>query len=107
VLLRVALRILRAADGASVRHRPHLRRAVGNLIDRMRFGAVVDFVDVHFRGWHGRRSTSPTRRSRWASWCWRSRCRRAITLRSRLSVTMLTVEPVSAGARLDRGSASG
>ena len=26
--------------------------AVGNLIDRTRFGAVVDFVDVHFRGWH-------------------------------------------------------
>jgi signal peptidase II len=26
--------------------------AVGNLIDRARFGAVVDFVDVHWRGWH-------------------------------------------------------
>ncbi len=26
--------------------------AVGNLIDRTRLGAVVDFVDVHFRGWH-------------------------------------------------------
>lgn len=26
--------------------------AVGNLIDRARFGAVVDFVDVYFRGWH-------------------------------------------------------
>jgi len=26
--------------------------AVGNLIDRARFGAVVDFVDVHYRGWH-------------------------------------------------------
>ena len=26
--------------------------AVGNLIDRSRFGAVVDFVDVHWRGWH-------------------------------------------------------
>ena len=26
--------------------------AVGNLIDRGRFGAVVDFVDVHWRGWH-------------------------------------------------------
>lgn len=26
--------------------------AVGNLIDRARFGAVVDFVDVHVSGWH-------------------------------------------------------
>ena len=26
--------------------------AVGNLIDRARFGAVVDFVDVHWHGWH-------------------------------------------------------
>lgn len=26
--------------------------AVGNLIDRARFGAVVDFVDLHARGWH-------------------------------------------------------
>jgi signal peptidase II len=26
--------------------------AIGNLIDRARFGAVVDFVDVHYRGWH-------------------------------------------------------
>jgi signal peptidase II len=26
--------------------------AVGNLIDRGRFGAVVDFIDVHWRAWH-------------------------------------------------------
>lgn len=26
--------------------------AVGNVIDRMRFGAVVDFVDAHGWGWH-------------------------------------------------------
>jgi lipoprotein signal peptidase len=26
--------------------------AVGNVIDRLRFGAVVDFVDVHAAGWH-------------------------------------------------------
>ena len=26
--------------------------AVGNLIDRLRFGYVVDFVDFHFAGWH-------------------------------------------------------
>ena len=26
--------------------------AVGNLVDRARFGAVVDFVDVHWEGWH-------------------------------------------------------
>jgi signal peptidase II len=26
--------------------------AVGNLIDRARFGAVVDFIDVYYRAWH-------------------------------------------------------
>lgn len=26
--------------------------AVGNVIDRLRFGAVVDFLDVHAGGWH-------------------------------------------------------
>ena len=26
--------------------------AVGNLVDRLRLGYVVDFVDVHWRGWH-------------------------------------------------------
>lgn len=26
--------------------------ALGNVIDRMRFGAVVDFLDVHAAGWH-------------------------------------------------------
>jgi lipoprotein signal peptidase len=26
--------------------------AIGNVIDRIRFGAVVDFVDVHAWGWH-------------------------------------------------------
>ena len=26
--------------------------AAGNLIDRARFGAVVDFLDVYWRGWH-------------------------------------------------------
>jgi signal peptidase II len=26
--------------------------AIGNAIDRLRFGYVVDFIDVHARGWH-------------------------------------------------------
>ncbi len=26
--------------------------AVGNLIDRLRYGEVVDFLDVHMGGWH-------------------------------------------------------
>jgi signal peptidase II len=26
--------------------------AVGNLIDRISLGYVVDFIDVHYRGWH-------------------------------------------------------
>lgn len=53
VLLRVALRILpsggwreQAAIGLI------FGGAIGNLIDRTRFGAVVDFVDVYVRDWH-------------------------------------------------------
>jgi signal peptidase II len=26
--------------------------AIGNVVDRLRFGAVVDFLDVHAAGWH-------------------------------------------------------
>lgn len=26
--------------------------ALGNVVDRLRFGAVVDFLDFHVRGWH-------------------------------------------------------
>lgn len=26
--------------------------ALGNVIDRVRFGAVVDFLDIHVAGWH-------------------------------------------------------
>lgn len=26
--------------------------AIGNLIDRVRLGYVVDFIDVHYQGWH-------------------------------------------------------
>ena len=53
VLVRVALRVLpqggwagRLAIGLIV------GGAVGNLIDRARFGAVVDFVDVYYGTWH-------------------------------------------------------
>lgn len=29
-----------------------LAGAIGNLIDRVRFGGVIDFLDVHYGGWH-------------------------------------------------------
>ncbi|MFA7541086.1 MAG: signal peptidase II, partial [Lysobacterales bacterium] len=29
-----------------------LSGAIGNVIDRLRFGHVVDFIDVHWQGWH-------------------------------------------------------
>lgn len=29
-----------------------LAGALGNVIDRIRFGHVVDFIDVHWQGWH-------------------------------------------------------
>jgi signal peptidase II len=53
VLARVAMRVL--ADGgwlARLSVALIFGGAVGNLIDRARFGAVVDFVDAHFRGYH-------------------------------------------------------
>jgi signal peptidase II len=53
VLARVALRVLPA--GGVVDHVAIgliFGGAIGNLIDRARFGAVVDFVDLHVRGYH-------------------------------------------------------
>jgi signal peptidase II len=53
VLARVAMRVL-AGGGWPARLSVALifGGAVGNLIDRARFGAVVDFVDAHYRGYH-------------------------------------------------------
>ena len=53
VLARLALRVL--ADGGWLGRLSValiFGGAVGNLIDRARFGAVVDFVDVHVSGYH-------------------------------------------------------
>jgi signal peptidase II len=53
VLARVALRVLPAGGWVGrVAIGLIFGGAVGNLIDRARFGAVVDFVDVHWRDWH-------------------------------------------------------
>ena len=53
VLARVAVRVL-AGGGWPARLSIALifGGAVGNLIDRARFGAVVDFVDVYYGTWH-------------------------------------------------------
>lgn len=53
ILARVAVRVL--AEGGRIDTFAIglvFGGAVGNLIDRARFGAVVDFVDVYFRGFH-------------------------------------------------------
>jgi signal peptidase II len=53
VLARVALRILPEGGWTGLLAVALIfGGAIGNLIDRVRFGAVVDFVDVHWRGWH-------------------------------------------------------
>jgi signal peptidase II len=53
VLVRVALRVLPAGGRmGAVAIGLVFGGAVGNLIDRARFGAVVDFVDVHWHAWH-------------------------------------------------------
>ncbi len=53
VVARVAVRLL-ADGGGPARWSVALLfgGAVGNLIDRARLGAVVDFVDVHYGGYH-------------------------------------------------------
>ena len=53
VLARVAVRVV--GDGGWIGHTAValiFGGAIGNLIDRARFGAVVDFVDAHWRGYH-------------------------------------------------------
>jgi signal peptidase II len=53
ILARVAVRVL--SDGGGLDRLAIgliFGGAVGNLVDRARFGAVVDFVDVHYRGFH-------------------------------------------------------
>jgi signal peptidase II len=53
VLARVALRVLPTGGLAGVVAIGLIfGGAVGNLIDRARFGAVIDFVDVHWHDWH-------------------------------------------------------
>jgi len=53
VLARVALRVLPTGGAIGVVAIGFIfGGAVGNLIDRARFGAVVDFVDVYWRTWH-------------------------------------------------------
>jgi signal peptidase II len=53
VLARVALRVLPEGKGLDhVAVGLIFGGAVGNLIDRLRFGAVVDFVDLHVKGYH-------------------------------------------------------
>jgi signal peptidase II len=54
VLARVALGVLAEGGGTFDTAAIGLifGGAVGNLIDRARLGAVIDFVDLHFRGYH-------------------------------------------------------
>lgn len=47
-LLRLPRREWRTGLGLSL----VLGGAVGNLVDRVKLGYVVDFIDVHFGGWH-------------------------------------------------------
>jgi signal peptidase II len=53
ILARVALRLLPTAAGLDVGAIGLIfGGATGNLIDRARFGAVVDFIDVYYGSWH-------------------------------------------------------
>ena len=53
ILVRVALRVLPTAGWLDVVAIGLIfGGAVGNLIDRARFGAVIDFIDVYYREYH-------------------------------------------------------
>ncbi len=53
VLARVAVRLLPTGGWLDVTAIGFIfGGAVGNLVDRARFGAVVDFIDVYYRDWH-------------------------------------------------------
>ena len=53
ILVRVALRVLPTAGWLDVIAIGLIfGGAVGNLIDRARFGAVIDFIDVYYREYH-------------------------------------------------------
>lgn len=53
VLARVALRVLPTGGWRGILAIGFIfGGAVGNLVDRARFGAVVDFVDLHVHGYH-------------------------------------------------------
>jgi signal peptidase II len=53
ILVRVALRVLPTAGWLDVVAIGLIfGGAVGNLIDRSRFGAVIDFIDVYYREYH-------------------------------------------------------
>ena len=47
-LMRLARHEIRTALGISL----ILGGAIGNLVDRVRLGYVVDFIDVYYRSWH-------------------------------------------------------
>lgn len=53
ILARVAIRVLPGGGWLEITAIGFIfGGAVGNLIDRARFGAVVDFIDVYWRTWH-------------------------------------------------------
>ncbi len=53
VLARVALRVLPGGGWVDLAAIGLIfGGAVGNLVDRARFGAVIDFIDVYYRSWH-------------------------------------------------------
>lgn len=53
ILAKVALRVLPTGSWIDITAIGLIfGGAVGNLIDRARFGAVVDFIDVYYRTWH-------------------------------------------------------
>lgn len=53
VLARVAVRVLPGSSWIDLTAIGLIfGGAVGNLVDRARFGAVVDFIDVYYHAWH-------------------------------------------------------
>ena len=67
--------------------------ALGNMIDRIQDGSVIDFLDFHWHGYHGRRLMWLTCVLRWAllGCCL---CRFATSVSFRMTKPFLDIDPV-------------
>ncbi|XBC43972.1 MAG: signal peptidase II [Buchnera aphidicola (Floraphis choui)] len=52
IILKIICYILKNPNYYNIPYTLIISGAIGNLIDRLYFGFVIDFIDVHFKNWH-------------------------------------------------------